>query len=158
MDGGHTIEQSAYVTSRTVLAVFTELHVQRVRLEGMLLKPNMVLPGYGAVLQASPGDVADATLRCFRRTVPAAVPGIVFLSGGQSEERATANLNAMNARDPQPWQISFSYGRALQSTALQVWAGEPANVVAAQRAFYRRAQLNAAARAGRYMPEMESAG
>jgi fructose-bisphosphate aldolase class I len=103
-------------------------------------------------------DVADATLRGFRRTVPAAVPGIVFLSGGQTEERATANLNAMNARDPQPWQISFSYGRALQSTALQVRAGEPANVVAAQRAFYRRAQLNAAARAGRYMPEMESAG
>jgi fructose-bisphosphate aldolase class I len=157
MHGGHTIEQSAFITSRTLLAVFTELHDQRVRLEGMLLKPNMVLPGYETGVQASPGEVAEATLRCFRRTVPAAVPGIVFLSGGQGEERASANLNALNAGDPQPWELSFSYGRALQSTALQVWAGQPANVVAAQRAFYRRAELNAAARAGRYTPEMESA-
>jgi fructose-bisphosphate aldolase, class I len=158
MDGGHTIEQSAFITSRTLLAVFNELHNQSVRLEGMLLKPNMVLPGYVSGVQASPADVAEATIRCFRRTVPAAVPGIVFLSGGQSEERATANLNALNAGDPQPWELSFSYGRALQSTALQVWAGQPANAVAAQRAFYRRAELNAAARVGQYTPDMELAG
>lgn len=156
MDGSHTIEQAGHVTSLTLLAVFTELHDQRVRLEGMLLKPNMVLPGYDAPVQASPGEVADATLACFRRTVPAAVPGIVFLSGGQSDEQATANLNAINARQPHPWQISFSYGRALQAPALRAWAGEPANVTDAQRAFYRRAKLNGAARAGRYTDEMES--
>jgi fructose-bisphosphate aldolase class I len=156
MDGDHTVEQSGHVTSLTLLAVFTELHDQRVRLEGMLLKPNMVLPGYNAPVQASPGEVADATLACFRRTVPAAVPGIVFLSGGQSEQRATENLNAINATQPLPWQISFSYGRALQAAALTAWAGKPANVVDAQRAFHRRAKLNAAARAGRYTPEMES--
>jgi fructose-bisphosphate aldolase class I len=156
MDGDHTVEQSGNVTSLTLLAVFTELHDQRVRLEGMLLKPNMVLPGYNAPVQASPGEVADATLACFRRTVPAAVPGIVFLSGGQSEQRATENLNAINATQPLPWQISFSYGRALQAAALTAWAGKPANVVDAQRAFHRRAKLNAAARAGRYTPEMES--
>jgi fructose-bisphosphate aldolase class I len=156
MDGGHPIEQSAFITSRALRAVFSELHDQRVRLEGMLLKPNMVLPGYEAAVHASPAEVAEATLRCFRRTVPAAVPGIVFLSGGQGEERATANLNAVNAEDRQPWPLSFSYGRALQSTALQVWAGQPANAADAQRAFYRRAELNAAARAGRYAPEMET--
>jgi fructose-bisphosphate aldolase class I len=156
MDGGHSIEQSASITTRTLTAVFSELHDQGVRLEALLLKPNMVLPGYESGMHASPADVAEATIRCFRRTVPAAVPGLVFLSGGQSEERATANLNALNAGDPQPWELSFSYGRALQSTALQVWAGRPANAVAAQRAFYRRAELNAAARVGHYTPEMES--
>ncbi|MDQ2941978.1 MAG: fructose-bisphosphate aldolase class I [Chloroflexota bacterium] len=157
MDGDHTIEQAAHITSRTILAVFTELHDQRVRLDGILLKPNMILAGYAAAVQPSPDEVADATLSCLRRTVPAAVPGIVFLSGGQSDERATANLNAMNGPGPQAWQISFSYGRALQAAALKAWAGEPANVVDAQRAFYRRAKLNAAASAGRYTPEMESA-
>jgi fructose-bisphosphate aldolase, class I len=157
MDGSHTIEQAGHVTSVALLAVFTELHDQRVRLEGMLLKPNMVLPGSDAPQQASPDGVADATLGCFRRTVPAAVPGIVFLSGGQRDEHATANLNAINARQPLPWQISFSYGRALQAPALKAWAGNPANVGEAQRAFYRRAKLNGAARAGRYTDEMESA-
>ena len=156
MDGNHTIERAGHVTSLTLLAVFTELHDQRVRLEGMLLKPNMVLAGYDAPVQASPDEVADATLACFRRTVPVAVPGIVFLSGGQSEQQATANLNAINGRQPHPWQISFSYGRALQATALTAWAGEPANVINAQRAFHLRAKLNGAARAGRYTPEMES--
>jgi fructose-bisphosphate aldolase class I len=156
MDGGHSIEQSASITTRTLRAVFSELHDQRVRLEALLLKPNMVLPGYESGKHGSPADVAEATIRCFRRTVPVAVPGIVFLSGGQSEERATANLNALNAGDAQPWELSFSYGRALQSTALQTWAGRPANAVAAQRAFYRRAELNAAARVGQYTPEMES--
>jgi fructose-bisphosphate aldolase class I len=157
MDGSHTIEQAGQVTALTLLAVFTELHDQRVRLEGMLLKPNMVVPGSDAPRQASPVEVADATLACFRRTVPAAVPGIVFLSGGQRDEEATANLNAINARQPHPWQISFSYGRALQTAALKAWAGKPANVAGAQRAFYRRARLNGAARGGRYTPEMESA-
>ena len=157
MDGDHTIEHAAHITSRTILAVLTELHDQRVHLDGMLLKPNMVLAGYEAALQPSPDEVADATLSCLRRTVPAAVPGIVFLSGGQSDERATANLNAINAQGPQAWQISFSYGRALQAAALKAWAGEPANVADAQRAFHRRAKLNAAATAGRYKPAMESA-
>lgn len=157
MDGDHTIEHAAHVTSRTILAVFTELHDQRVHLDGMLLKPNMVLAGYAAAVQPSPDEVADATLACLRRTVPAAVPGIVFLSGGQSDERATANLNAIPGQGPQAWQISFSYGRALQAAALKAWAGEPANVADAQRAFHRRAKLNAAATAGRYKPAMESA-
>ena len=157
MDGDHTIEVSYRVTARTLNAVFTELHDQRVDLEGMLLKPNMVLSGYDSPDQADADDVADATLRCFRRTVPAAVPGIVFLSGGQSDEDATAHLSAMNARGPHPWELSFSYGRALQAPALKAWGGDPANVRAAQQAFYRRAKFNGAARSGSYAPEWETA-
>jgi fructose-bisphosphate aldolase, class I len=157
MDGDHTIERSFEVTSRTLHAVFTELRDQRVHFEQMLLKPNMVLSGYGADEQASHDEVADYTLRCFRRHVPAAVPGIVFLSGGQSDEDATANLNAMNARGEHPWQLSFSYGRALQAPALKAWGGETANVEAAQKAFYRRAKFNSAARSGSYVPEWETA-
>jgi fructose-bisphosphate aldolase class I len=155
MDGDHTIERSFEATSRTLHAVFTELRDQRVHFEGILLKPNMVLPGYSAAQQASRDEVAEQTLRCFRRHVPAAVPGIVFLSGGQSDEDATANLNAMNARGPHPWELSFSYGRALQAPALKAWRGDPANVEAAQKAFYRRAKFNGAARSGSYAPEME---
>ena len=155
MDGDHTIERSFEVTSRTLHAVFTELRDQRVHYEGMLLKPNMVLSGYSADEQASHDEVAEQTLRCFRRHVPAAVPGIVFLSGGQTDEDATANLNAMNAREPHPWELSFSYGRALQAPALKAWVGDPANVEAAQKAFYRRAKFNSAARSGSYAPEME---
>jgi fructose-bisphosphate aldolase class I len=157
MDGDHTIERSFDVTSRTLHAVFTELRDQRVHFEQMLLKPNMVLSGYDAADQASHDDVAELTLRCFYRHVPAAVPGIVFLSGGQSDEDATANLNAMNAQGPHPWQLSFSYGRALQAPALKAWRGDAGNVEAAQQAFYRRAKLNSAARSGLYAPEMESA-
>ena len=123
----------------------------------MLLKPNMVLSGYGAPDQASHDEVADRTLRCFRRHVPAAVPGIVFLSGGQSDEDATANLNAINARGPHPWEISFSYGRALQAPALKAWSGNAQSVEDGQKAFYRRAKFNSAARSGTYAPEMETA-
>jgi fructose-bisphosphate aldolase, class I len=155
MDGDHTIERSFEVTSRTLHAVFTELRDQRVHYEQMLLKPNMVLSGYDCPEQASHDEVAEQTLRCFRRHVPAAVPGIVFLSGGQTDEDATANLNALNARGPHPWERSFSYGRALQAPALKAWRGDAANVEAAQKAFYRRAKFNGAARSGSYAPEME---
>ena len=155
MDGDHTIERSFEVTSRTLHAVFTELRDQRVHPEGILLKPNMVLSGYESSVQASHGQVAAETIRCFKRHVPAAVPGIVFLSGGQSDEDATANLNAMNAMGPHPWQLSFSYGRALQAPALKAWRGKKENVEAAQRAYYHRAKMNSAARTGMYAPEME---
>ncbi len=157
MDGDHTIERSFNVTSRTLHAVFTELRDQRVHLEQMLLKPNMVLSGYGASTQATDDDVAEQTLRCFLRHVPAAVPGIVFLSGGQSDEDATARLSKMNELGPHPWQLSFSYGRALQAPALKAWLGKPENVEAAQQAYYHRAKLNGAARNGSYTPEMEQA-
>jgi fructose-bisphosphate aldolase class I len=153
MDGDHTLERSFEVTSRTLHAVFTELRDQRVQPEGILLKPNMVLSGYESPDQASDEEVAEETLRCFRRHVPAAVPGIVFLSGGQSDEQATARLSTMNALGPHPWQLSFSYGRALQAPALKAWGGE--NVEAAQRAYYHRAKMNSAARTGMYAPEME---
>ncbi len=135
MDGDHTIERSFEVTSRTLHAVFTELRDQRVHPEEMLLKPNMVLSGYECPEQAPHDEVAEHTLRCFERHVPAAVPGIVFLSGGQSDEHATANLSAMNARGPHPWQLSFSYGRALQAPALKAWGGDDAKVPAAQQAY-----------------------
>src|SRR5204863_433240 len=148
MDGDHSIERSFEVTSRTLHAVFTELRDQRVHPEGMLLKPNMVLSGYDHSQQASHEQVAEETIRCFKRHVPGAVPGIVFLSGGQSDEDATANLNAMNAMGPHPWQLSFSYGRALQAPALKAWGGKEENVEAAQRAYYHRAKMNSAARTG----------
>jgi fructose-bisphosphate aldolase, class I len=158
MDGDHTIDTAYHVTARVLGAVFTELLDQRVELEGILLKPNMVLSGYDAAEQASDDEVAEQTLRCFRHHVPAAVPGIVFLSGGQSDEAATARLNAMNARGPHPWELSFSYGRALQAPALKAWGGDPANAEAGAKAFARRAKLNSAARSGLYAPEMETAG
>jgi len=155
MDGDHSIKASLKATRRVLQAVYTELHDQRIDLWGSLLKPNMVLSGYEASERASVDEVADATLECLYRHVPAAVPGIVFLSGGQSDEDATAHLNAMNARGPHPWQLSFSYGRALQAPALKAWRGKPENVEAAQRAYYHRAKMNSAARTGMYAPEME---
>ena len=155
MDGDHTIERSFEVTSRTLHAVFTELRDQRVHPEGILLKPNMVLSGYDSPEQASHDEVAAQTIRCFKRHVPAAVPGIVFLSGGQSDEDATANLNAMNALGDHPWQLSFSYGRALQAAPLKAWAGKEENIEAAQRAYYHRAKMNGAARTATYAPDME---
>jgi fructose-bisphosphate aldolase, class I len=155
MDGDHTIERSYQATATTLAEVFGALRRHRVRLQGMLLKPNMVVPGSDAAEQAGVDEVADATLACLRETVPAAVPGIVFLSGGQSDEAATAHLNAINRRGPQPWQLSFSYGRALQAPVLEAWKGEPGNGPAAQRAFHQRARLNGAARFGDYRPEME---
>jgi fructose-bisphosphate aldolase class I len=155
MDGTHDIQRSYHVTSRVLNAVYTELFDQRLDVEGTLLKPNMVLSGYEASQRADADEVAEWTLRCFSKHVPAAVPGIVFLSGGQSDEDATANLNAMNAVGPHPWQLSFSYGRALQAPALKAWGGKPENVEAAQRAYYHRAKMNGAARTGMYAPEME---
>jgi len=155
MDGDHSIKDSSRVTGRVLNAVYTELHDQRVDLHGTLLKPNMVLSGYDASNRASVDEVADATLDVFYRHVPAAVPGIVFLSGGQSDEDATAHLNAINARGPHPWKISFSYGRALQAPALKAWAGKEENVEAGQRAYYHRAKMNSAAQTGMYAPEME---
>ena len=155
MDGEHTVEEAYHVTERTQRAVFTELFDQRVDRAGMLLKPNMVLSGYDASERADVQTVAELTIKCLKNTVPAAVPGIVFLSGGQSDEDATAHLNAMNALGPHPWQLSFSYGRALQAPALKAWMGDPAKVEAAQKAFYRRAKFNSAARSGSYAPEWE---
>jgi fructose-bisphosphate aldolase class I len=157
MDGDHDIEQSFRATSRVLFAVYTELHDQKVALEGTLLKPNMVLSGYDAPARASVDEVAEMTLRCFYERVPAAVPGVVFLSGGQTDEDATAHLNAMNARGPHPWELSFSYGRALQAPALKAWRGDSENLEAAQKAFYRRAKFNGAARSGAYAPEWETA-
>ncbi len=154
-EGTHTIERCYDVTSRVLDAVFTELFDQRVDTFGTLLKPNMVLSGYQASDRASQDEVADWTLRCFYKHVPAAVPGIVFLSGGQSDEDATAHLNAINSHRPHPWELSFSYGRALQAPALKAWDGNPENVEAGQRAYYHRAKLNSAARGGIYTPEME---
>jgi len=155
MDGTHTIDVAYRVTSRVQHAVFTELRDQRVELEGMLLKPNMVLAGYDCPQQASVQDVAEQTIRCLRHHVPAAVPGIVFLSGGQSDELATEHLDAINRSGPQPWQLSFSYGRALQAPAQKAWAGSRDNISAGQRAYLKRARLNGLARDGRYSPELE---
>jgi fructose-bisphosphate aldolase class I len=157
MDGGHTIERCYEVTMRTLVKVFAELHAQRVPLEQILLKPNMVISGSECSTQASVTQVAEATLQCFRNSVPAAVPGIVFLSGGQSDELATAHLNEMNKLGGGPWEVSFSYGRALQAPALKAWGGKVTNREAAQKAYYHRAKCNGAARSGRYTEAMESA-
>ena len=156
MDGDHSLDRCYQVTCDTLHRVFMELYDQRVELEGMLLKPNMVLPGKGHTsYPVSPETVADATISCFRMVVPAAVPGIVFLSGGQGDEEATANLNAMNAKGPHPWPLSFSYGRALQSAALNAWKGDDANVSAGQAAYGHRAHMNSLARSGTYTPDAE---
>jgi fructose-bisphosphate aldolase class I len=155
MDGEHTIDRSEEVTGATLAAVFEELREQRVLLEGMLLKPNMVLAGYECSEQPGDEEVVERTLRCLRRHVPAAVPGIVFLSGGQSDEDATTRLNLMNQMGPQPWEISFSYGRGLQAAALTTWHGERDKVPAAQAQYLHRARCTAAARRGEYSEEME---
>jgi len=156
MDGPHSIERCYEVTERTLHKVFDELYDQRVPLEQILLKPNMVLSGTENAKQADVARVAEATLLCFRRVVPAAVPGIVFLSGGQSDELATAHLSKMNELGG-PWELSFSYGRALQAPALKAWGGKPENVTAGQKAYYHRAKLNSAARYGKYTAAMEKA-
>ena len=157
MDGEHTIERSFEVTSQVLHAVFDELYEQRVVLERALLKPNMVVSGYACREQATHDEVAEWTLRCLRRHVPAALPGITFLSGGQTDEDATANLDALNRRAPQPWELSFSFGRALQAAALTAWAGSASNVAAAQGALGHRAAMNGAARTGSYAATMELA-
>jgi fructose-bisphosphate aldolase class I len=156
MDGSHTIERCEEVTGVVLHAVFDALFEQGIELEGMLLKPNMVLAGKACDRQASMEEVAASTLRCLRRHVPAAVPGIVFLSGGQNARLATVHLNAINRLPgPKPWKISFSYGRALQDPALEAWHGHNANLAAGQQALYRRARCNGAASAGKYTDEME---
>jgi fructose-bisphosphate aldolase class I len=156
MDGSHTIERCEEVTGTVLHAVFNALFEQGVALEGMLLKPNMVLAGKECARQASVEEVATATLRCLRRHVPAAVPGVVFLSGGQNARVATAHLNAINRLPgPKPWKISFSYGRALQDPALEAWHGRDENLAAGQNALYRRARSNGAASIGKYTDEME---
>jgi fructose-bisphosphate aldolase class I len=157
MDGAHGIDRCETVTSRMLEVVFTELEAHRVKLEGILLKPNMVIAGKKCTRQAGVTQVAEATVRCLTRHVPAAVPGIVFLSGGQSAEDATDHLNAINAMGPHPWQVSFSYGRALQAPVLDVWKGKENNVAAAQKAFYTRCHLNGLACDGKYMRTMEAA-
>jgi fructose-bisphosphate aldolase class I len=157
MDGTHTLARAHAVSGRVLQALYTELHDQRVDLRGTLLKPNMVLSGYDASERAGVDEVAEATLDCFYRHVPAAVPGIVFLSGGQSDEDATAHLNAMAARGPHPWVLSFSYGRALQAPALHAWGGKTENVEAAKRAYYKRAKLNSIASLGTYSEALEAA-
>ena len=154
MDGAHDIDACLGVTERTLFEQFRELQLQGVALEGMILKPNMVISGKKSAKQAGADEIAAKTVTVFRRTVPAAVPGIMFLSGGQSEAEATANLNAMNKNYPNlPWKLSFSYGRALQDGALKTWAGKSANVGAAQQRFIQRAQLNSDACAAKYRGE-----
>jgi fructose-bisphosphate aldolase class I len=152
MDGDHTLERCREVTESTLHVVFDQLHVQRVLLEGMLLKPNMVVPGTDAAEPAGVDAVADATVGCFLRVVPAAVPGIAFLSGGQASKLASAHLNAMNVRfrGRMPWALAFSFARAIQQPALEIWRGDPAQVGAAQRALFHRADCNRAARRGDY--------
>jgi fructose-bisphosphate aldolase class I len=157
LDRNHTIEQCQEVTEKTLKITFTELFLQRVHLEGMILKPSMVVSGKDNPRQAGVEEVAERTIQCLKRTVPAAVPGIAFLSGGQSAVSATEHLNAMNKVGPHPWQVSFSYARALQDPALKAWKGEVGNVATAQRIFYHRAKMNSAARSGSYTAQMESA-
>jgi fructose-bisphosphate aldolase, class I len=156
MDGTHTIERHFEVTEQTLRIVFHVLAEHRVALEAMLLKPNMVLSGKDCPQQASVQQVAEATLRCMKRVVPAAVPGLVFLSGGQTDLQATEHLNAMNRLDRVPWELSFSFGRALQTPVLKSWQGDPAKVADAQWAFYHRAQCNSKARFGKYTEDMEA--
>jgi fructose-bisphosphate aldolase class I len=157
MDGAHDIERCEAVTSRVLEAVFSELDAHRVQFEGMLLKPNMVIAGMKCARQASVQQVAEATMRCMTRYVPAAVPGIVFLSGGQSAEVATDHLNAMNMLGPHPWQVSFSYGRALQAPVLAAWKGQESNRAAAQKMLLKRCMLNGLARDGKYTRTLETA-
>jgi fructose-bisphosphate aldolase class I len=156
MEGGHDIDRCSEVTGRMLHAVFHALYEQKVSLEGILLKPNMVISGSACPVQGSVSEVADATIRCLKRHVPAAVPGVVFLSGGQSDVIATKHLNAISRiRGPSAWQISFSYGRALQDPALATWSGNNEKYWVAQQAYYHRAKCNAAATLGRYSTEME---
>jgi fructose-bisphosphate aldolase class I len=157
LDGDHSIERCQEVSEQTLKVSFSALFLHRVHLEGMILKPSMVVSGKDNPRQAGVDEVAERTLRCLKRTVPGAVPGIAFLSGGQSAVSATEHLNAMNTLGPHPWQVSFSYARALQDPALKAWKGEAANLAAAQRIFYHRAKMNSAARSGSYTKQLEEA-
>ena len=157
MEGGHTLQRCCEVTEEVLRTVFSQLYTQRVVLEGLILKPNMVLPGLNCPKQETVDEVSDATVRCLLRTVPAAVPGIAFLSGGQSGELASARLNAMNVRFKSclPWELSFSFGRAIQQPALEIWHGEESRVLEAQQALYHRARCNRDARRGQYTAAMD---
>ena len=155
MDGDHDIEQCATTTEAVLHTVYDQLHRNRVVLEGTLLKPNMVVPGSSCSDQADDETIAKTTIAVLRRTVPVAVPGIMFLSGGMSDQQATARLNAINHHAPQPWELSFSFGRALQAPVLRAWAGDDANRAPAQAALLHRAGLNSAARYGTYASAME---
>jgi fructose-bisphosphate aldolase class I len=157
LDGNHSIERCEDVTEETLRITFNELTEQRVYLEGMVLKPSMVVSGKDNARQAGVDEVAERTIRCLKRAVPAAVPGIAFLSGGQSAVSATEHLNAMNKLGPHPWEVTFSYARALQDPALKAWKGEASNIAAAQKIFYHRAKMNSTARSGGYSREMEGA-
>jgi fructose-bisphosphate aldolase class I len=158
MDGNHSLQRCCEVTLEVLHTVFDELYTQQVTLEGMILKPNMALPGLSCSSQVGVDKVADATVKCLLRCVPAAIAGIAFLSGGQSAELASARLNAMNAafETRLPWALSFSFARAIQQPALEIWRGEEANVSAAQKALYHRASCNRFARLGKYKPAMET--
>lgn len=156
LDGSHTIERCQEVTEQTLKVTFTALFLHRVHLEGMILKPSMVVSGKDCPRQAGIDEVAERTIQCLKRTVPSAVPGIAFLSGGQSAQKATEHLNAMNEMGPHPWEVSFSYARALQDPALKSWQGEASNMGAAQKIFYHRAKCNSAARNGKYTKQMEA--
>jgi fructose-bisphosphate aldolase class I len=160
MDGDHTLARCAEVTEEVLRAVFTSLHTQRVTLEAVILKPNMVLPGAASTEQPTVGEVADATLACLLRAVPGAVPAIAFLSGGQSGELASARLNAisLSSRGGVPWALGFSFGRAIQQPALKIWHGEDANVAAAQHALRHRARCDQMARRGEYNLAVENTG
>jgi fructose-bisphosphate aldolase, class I len=155
MDGDHDIERCYKITEWTLKTVFEQLYYARVALEGMVLKPNMVLAGKKAAKRASVEEVAEQTVRVLRQCVPAAVPGIAFLSGGQSDEEATAHLDAMNRMEPLPWRLSFSYGRALQHAPQKTWSGKQENVAAAQRAFSHRAMMNGLASMGQWKADLE---
>ena len=155
IDGAHDIDRCYDVTEETLRQLYETLELHRVDLKGTLLKPNMVVSGKDSAAQADVEEVAEKTIACLKSGVPANVPGILFLSGGMSDEDASARLNAMNQKGPHPWELSFSYGRALQAPALKAWKGESSNLKAAQEAFYHRAKCNGAARYGHYSPEME---
>jgi fructose-bisphosphate aldolase class I len=157
MDGAHDLDRCYEVTEFVLRTVFDELFEARVFLEGSVLKPNMVIPGKKSGKQASPDQIAEATVRLFKRCVPVAVPGIAFLSGGQSDVEATANLDAINRLGPLPWAITFSYGRALQAAPQKAWSGKSGNVNAAQAAFAHRARKNGLAAQGRWSQDQERA-
>ena len=158
MDGNHTLQRCSEVTHQVLHAVFNALFDQHVEFEGMILKPNMILPGLESPVQDNLEAVADATVKCFLRCVPAAVPGIAFLSGGQSERLATERLNAMHMmfKEKMPWELTFSFSRAIQQPALEAWSGNDKNVDIAQKLLYHRAWCNSKARRGEYKPEMEN--
>jgi len=160
MDGPnatHTIDECYAVTHKVLRLVFRELYAARINLEGMIVKPNMVIAGQQCTVQASPEEVADKTVKCLKATVPSLVPGIAFLSGGQSDEQASNHLSLMNAAGNLPWSMTFSYGRALQASALKAWSGKSENVAAGQRAFLHRAKMNSLAALGKWEPALEQA-